>query len=140
MPNGSLCRGDRGDNEEMAFSGFPLTDMSVPRRVYRFCDADRDMDSSEELLPSTSKRASAVLPVGVKVEREDVLETGAADIGSVSNEEGLLDEGAACICSARRAGALCIGGLVRHDCKLRASCRVCCRIARELGLILFKVN
>lgn len=81
------------------------------------------------MLPSTSNRASAVLPVGVKVERDEVFEMGEADIDSVSNEEGLLDEGAACTCSARRPGALYVKGTVRHDRKLVASCLVCCRIA-----------
>lgn len=88
------------------------------------------------MLPNTSNRASAVLPVGVKVERDEVFEMGEADIGSVSNVEGLLDDGATCICSARRPGALYVGGTVRHDRKLRASCLVCCRIARGCYLVL----
>lgn len=58
------------------------------------------------MLPSTSKRASAVLPVGVKVESDEVPVMEEADIGSVSNEEGLVEEGAACICRARRLDGL----------------------------------
>lgn len=33
MPSGSRLNGESGDSVEMAFSGLPLTETKVPRRV-----------------------------------------------------------------------------------------------------------
>lgn len=59
------------------------------------------MERREDVLPSTSKRASGVLPFGVIVEREFVFEIEEAVIGTASSV-GFVDAGAAWTWSARR--------------------------------------
>ena len=61
MPVGALNKGERGERVETAFSGEPLTPTRVPRRVYRFCDAESATESSDDEEPRTSKRASGVI-------------------------------------------------------------------------------
>ena len=45
-------------SESLTLSALPLSPTNVPRRVYRFCEADSDTERSEYGAPTTSKRAS----------------------------------------------------------------------------------
>jgi hypothetical protein len=44
--------------ESHTLSALPLNPTSVPRRVYRFCEAESDTERSEYGAPTTSNRAS----------------------------------------------------------------------------------
>ncbi len=58
MPRTARLTGPRRDKEDTAFSGLPLKPTRVPRRVYRFCEAEMEAERREKVLPRTSKRAS----------------------------------------------------------------------------------
>lgn len=48
-------------NKLRTLSAFPLNPTKVPRRVYRFCEAESETDRSEYGAPTTSNRASTEL-------------------------------------------------------------------------------
>lgn len=52
--------------QHLTCSGLPLNPMSVPFRVYRFCEADMDAERREDVLPSTSNRASSICQPAAK--------------------------------------------------------------------------
>jgi hypothetical protein len=58
---GTLARIIAQDSTMIALptlSAFPLKPTSVPRRVYKFCDAESETERSEYGAPTTSNRAS----------------------------------------------------------------------------------
>jgi hypothetical protein len=74
------------------------------------------------VLPSTSNRASGVVPVGVTVEREFVLDRCEELIGSGSRE-GFVEDGVACIWKARLVDVLDDEGQVAKLCASFPACR-----------------
>lgn len=74
-------------------SAFPLNPTKVPRRVYRFCEAESDTERSEYGAPTTSNRASVVFSVIILANKGAITQRLLVEHTSRFNRTGCVCEG-----------------------------------------------
>lgn len=99
-------------------SAFPLSPTRVPRRVYRFCDAESETESREYGAPMTSNRASVLISLVSRIrskQKENTIPRDSTELGALARGKwSPLTVAGSCAGAARIWTHLVCCGCPRH--------------------------